>query len=116
MIEKNTEIAKCDAELEQVNKALNVIKEEELKKRKEEVKIKDKENNILLVGDLMFGSRHSRDFRDLTTQGIGLIERPVVEVVSLSGKGISQIKERAIRELENGNFGTIVINGGVNDL
>ena len=28
---------------------------------------------------------------------------------------ISQIKERAIRKLENGNFGTVVINGGVND-
>ena len=115
VIEKNTEIAKCDADLEQVNKALNVIKEEELKKRKEEVKIKNKENNILVVGDSMFGSRHSRDFRDLITQSIGLIERPISEVVSLSGKGTSQIKERAIRQLGNGNFGTVVINGGVND-
>ena len=39
-IEKNTEISKCDAELEQVNKTLNVIKEEELKRGRKRLRSK----------------------------------------------------------------------------
>ena len=107
--ERKAQMLRCE-DKEHIRKALDTIVEEE--GRKKEVKRRVKENSVLVVGDSMFGSCK---FRELIVQSIGLMEDPAIEVITLSGKGTQVITSRVAKELAEGNFGTAVINGGVND-